>query len=560
MKRVLIIIAGLFVCSGVIKAQDDVPHQERVIVVRSYDPMIDDAFKININPVITDTVRRGDRMVSYEITPIKLNTDIQVLPVQPARMRGGLQRPELNSFLLKTGFGNYTTPYFELFYNSLRSRTGNYGLHYRHLSSHGSIEEYAFPGYSENSIDAHASLFGRNHSFHFKGGYDRDVVHFYGRPDTLVNDTISKDLIRQRFHRVAFDASMESAGGFGNKPEYGLGIRYRLIDDHYETTEHAAFLEGKIQQDVTWFPFSRYQTAGVQLDGDFFHTGMIQDTTSFNQDQFLLRINPYMEARINDLHVRAGFIAGYESADNGNLVLYPDISLKISLNEHRFLIMGGLEGDLTRSSFNKLAETNPFVISQPDMKNTLTRVRVYGGLRTAIGPRINLSARVSSESVRNMALFTIDTLFPLQNRFNVLYDDGQILTLRAEMNYQMAERLKVAAKVLFRDHNMVNETYAWHEPVLTTGLEVRYNMADKILAYAGLSYLHGMRIKTFSEGVKTTETLPDIFDISLGAEYRYTRLLSGFVRINNLAASRYYRWQHYPSHRFNFMMGVTYAL
>jgi hypothetical protein len=557
MKWVIILLIWVFPCTFIITAQE---HHERVLVVKSFNPMVDDAFKININPVITDTVRRGERSVSYEITPIKLNTDIEVMPIQAARMRGGLQQSELYRFFLKSGFGNYTTPYFELFYNSLRSRTGNHGLHYRHLSSHGTIDGYAFPGYSENGIDGYTTHFGRKHTFSLKGMYDRDVVHFYGRQDTLSNDTIGKDLIRQRFHRAGMNASMESVGGFGNKPEYGTGLRYRMINDLYETTEHAVYFNGKLQKDVEWFSFSRYQIAGVRVSGDYYNTGMGIDTMKQMHNQLLVRINPYLTARMNDMEATAGVVAGYESAGNGNLVLFPDISVKITLKEHKFLIMGGLEGGISRSSFFSLSETNPFIISDPEIRNTITRVRAYGGLRTAIGPRINFTARVATESVRNMALFTPDTLFPIHNRFSVLYDDGSVLTLKGELNYQMTEKFKVSGKVIYRDFNMQNETFAWHEPALTAGLEMRYNLENKILAYAGLSYLNGIKVQAFQEGLEVAENLPDIFDINLGAEYRYSKLLSGFVRLNNLAASRYYRWQHYPTQRFNFMLGITYAL
>ncbi|MFO7722907.1 MAG: hypothetical protein R6V49_06755 [Bacteroidales bacterium] len=533
-------------------------HHEDVVVVKPYNPMVDDAFKINISPVITDTVVSRTPL-TYEITPMKLSTDIEIAPIKAARM-SGMPQPELYRLFLKTGFGNYTTPYFEVFYNSVRSRRGAYGIHYKHLSSMGKIPEYAYQGFSDNSFDAFATLFGKNHIFDFKGAYGRDVVHFYGRQDSLVNDTLDRETIRQRFHTASFDVGMKSNFYRGDNLNHRLGLQYKMINDAYETTEHAAKFQGDLDKLVTWFNFSRTQTIGLNTSAEFYSTQMAEDTTTNTFDQLLVRINPYMQARIKDLDLRAGATAGYMSENNGTLKLFPDISLKISLKEHKFILMGGLDGGMERSSFYALTAINPYTISDPEMRNTITKIRVYGGLRTAIGPRVTLTARVSNESVANMALYTADTSLLFQNRFKVLYDDGTILSLKAELSYQAAEKLRISGKVLYQDYNMNTELYAWHKPAFTGGLDVRYNLDDKILAYAELNYLADIRVKTYINNVEEDALLKNILDINFGAEYRYSSLLSGFLRINNLAASKYNRWQHYPAQRFNMMLGITYAL
>ena len=48
-------------------------------------------------------------------------------------------------------------------------------------------------------------------------------------------------------------------------------------------------------------------------------------------------------------------------------------------------------------------------------------------------------------------------------------------------------------------------------------------------------------------------------DWNLGFEYRYTKILSAFLNFNNIEGERYFRWNNYPSQRFSFMGGITYA-
>ena len=55
------------------------------------------------------------------------------------------------------------------------------------------------------------------------------------------------------------------------------------------------------------------------------------------------------------------------------------------------------------------------------------------------------------------------------------------------------------------------------------------------------------------------KTLKGITDINVGAEYRYNKKLSAFVRFNNIAGMRYYRWNNYPTQKFNLMGGLTFS-
>ena len=67
------------------------------------------------------------------------------------------------------------------------------------------------------------------------------------------------------------------------------------------------------------------------------------------------------------------------------------------------------------------------------------------------------------------------------------------------------------------------------------------------------------QVKEGSNYVMKPIHLKSVGDINLGAEYRYSKMLSFFVNFNNIANMRYYRWEKYPSQRFNFMVGLTFV-
>jgi hypothetical protein len=49
-------------------------------------------------------------------------------------------------------------------------------------------------------------------------------------------------------------------------------------------------------------------------------------------------------------------------------------------------------------------------------------------------------------------------------------------------------------------------------------------------------------------------------NLGLSAEYRYTRILSFWIKVDNVSWNRYYEWAYYPSQMFNFMAGFSYSL
>jgi outer membrane receptor protein involved in Fe transport len=98
----------------------------------------------------------------------------------------------------------------------------------------------------------------------------------------------------------------------------------------------------------------------------------------------------------------------------------------------------------------------------------------------------------------------------------------------------------------------------WQKDIFNIALSGTYNLKDKIIAGAELFYV-GKRYAQPLSGTGIID-LNAVVDLNLSVEYRYTKMLSAFVHLNNITANTYYRWNQYPSQRFNFMIGISYAL
>ena len=111
------------------------------------------------------------------------------------------------------------------------------------------------------------------------------------------------------------------------------------------------------------------------------------------------------------------------------------------------------------------------------------------------------------------------------------------------------------------------QPYAWNKPDWDGHFGLKYNLRDKIIAGMELSAIGKRKemvngdIRSASAGyISSTVDMPVHFNLNLNAEYRYSRILSFWTTINNIAIDRYYEWAYYPSQRFMFMLGFTYSL
>ena len=159
-------ICGLAVCSMLISsalyAQD--PIKKEVRVVKPYEPILSDAFKITHLPILDDTLQFTPDY-NYTISPRSFTPEYKLRPIRPAKMMGETV-PKLYHSLLKLGFGNYWTPYGELSVNNLRSKKHSYGVYAKHISSQGKVlldnDKKVFGGYGNSEVDLYGKKILKN--------------------------------------------------------------------------------------------------------------------------------------------------------------------------------------------------------------------------------------------------------------------------------------------------------------------------------------------------------------------------------------------------------------
>jgi hypothetical protein len=153
------------------------------------------------------------------------------------------------------------------------------------------------------------------------------------------------------------------------------------------------------------------------------------------------------------------------------------------------------------------------------------------------------------------------------NYFAPIIDEAEILNLHTEFSGEINEKLRYSAKGDFYKYSLAENDFAWNKPSWDASLGLKYNLRDKIIAGMELSAVGKRKVIVNGDitGIDplfpvTRFEFPTHFNLNLSAEYRYSKILSFWARLNNISYNRYYEWAYYPSQRFLGMVGFTYSL
>ncbi len=539
------IFAGI---SAVVAAQT--PIKKEVEVVKPYQPIISDAYKINVLPKISDSVIIKPNF-EYGITSTRVETGFDVTPIGAAKM-GSPVLSKLYKTYFKLGLGNYTTTYGEIFINTLRSRKGTGGIHFNHYSSQGKLklenDKKVFAGYSDNDASIYGKRFLKKAELFGDLNFSSKTVHHYGyKPD--LDTSLEKGTIRQNFIHFNAKGGVQSTHTDSSKLLYTAFADYHFTQDKYKHNEHQISLNGAFSRQF------KTHFVGLNTKLDIFKR-------SENLDQYanaLFGLNPYLLLSTDEYKLNAGLNIFYAEEEDGNYIkLYPKIDFQFNVVKDVIVPFIGLSGDVKNHAYHEIAWENPYIRQDLVVRNTDSKLNLYGGVKGNLGSKSSYIVKLGVYTANNYYFYVNDSS-RMWNQFKVVYDEGDIFNLSGELTYDATESLNFRVNANFNNYNLTREMYAWHKPKFDLTFNTRYNLRNKIIASLETYYIGKRYAKPYVMNTPAIE-LKGAIDLNLLLEYRYTKILSGFIQFRNLAASQYQYWNQYPSQRFSVMLGMTYAL
>ena len=502
-------------------------------------------------------VSEPDIDVSYQFVEViptlqQLTPPIRVLKVKEPPL------PKLYPNYVKAGFGNYLTPYLEVFANNARSEDYSYGLHFRHLSSRRGPVDGANSGNSDSRLGLNGKYFALGHTFYGEASYQRERYHFYGYMPGL---EVEREDIRQIFNTVNVSAGLER-NDLDAQLDYRLQLNFRHLNDAYQAVENqfeVNFGTGFRISDQLDFNLHSDLWFANQQDALFFGA---ESTTSINRNLF--RIKPFLNYRSSTdlqqgLEVSAGANLVYENDTLSNadrLHVYPFAKARLHLGNSVSVYIN-LEGDIQRVSLLDLTNKNPWLGVNTPVYHTNKSLSFGGGIDGRVNSFLGFNAGLSASNYKNMHFFANSAID--STKFTVLYDQGNVFVLNffGELNLNSQDRFRTTIRADYFSYNMDELEQPWHRPNLKISVLSSYNVYDKLLLNAEFMLLNGLQ--GLNLATERAVDLPTIADLSLKADYLFSPRFSTFLQLKNIFAQNYERYLNYPTRGFMVLGGITYS-
>lgn len=572
MKYLTLLIAFVVLGCSLMAQEDNTLEEQTVVIYNDYSPVLKDASRIQSLPVISDTVKTEPKF-EYSVMPTMYRTSFTPQKISAATVKGEALKP-LNTGFVKVGYGNYISPFAELYINSKRQKNYSLGIAAHHHSSFGKIKNYLdqkiYSGYDDSRIEAFGkklfakSVLSGKVYFSSNGinyyGYDPKV---YGNTDTINWDTFDyvdtrDEVEKQRFNRVGANMVFESQQTGKKHWNYKLGLGYQYFFTKTKDDQHKIDVIANIGRSVKNISY------GVDINY-LLNVNKIAWVNNTNNDMFI-NPEPYFRFENEKWNVKAGANLVYSAGCNKKFYIYPDIYAQLNIS-NTLLPYISYGGHLENNNLECLSTINPFVISFPYV-NTSYQHEANLGVKANISSKIYLHINANYSHIDYMAFFVNDTIVPLHNKFRMEYMDVDRVGAYAELSLRdLAPGLDIMLKAHYyyyikladvNTHNKIDGERPWQMPDLDVSLRASYRLTNKISFGIEGYFLNRCFAKEYVEGVMFAKKMKAVIDVNLFGEYKFDDNFSAFLYLNNIACQRYYIWNNYRAQGFNAMVGLTY--
>ena len=524
-----------------------------VVVQSGFEAKIKDAVRQSDLPSISDTIKKI-KIKEITILPKIIHTTYSAPPIAQAKL---MNEPlsKLYYSYLKIGAGNYNSPLAEFYINNLRSKDYVYGLHFKHFSARYTTEGLGFSAFSDNELKTYVKKYYKKYTLSADFNYNRNVNHFYGYPDSLTKKFDESLAFRkQLFNTLEGKLNLKSYYTDSNKINHDIKLNYYNITDNFSSSENNIYAEGFLNTYVN------KEKLNALVAVDYYNTKSVRDTTN----NLIVRLNPYFEAGGKKWKVDVGLNLAADKFSDTTTKFYfsPKLNIHYDIYNNFIIPYAGLNGGLQKNSFRGFVTANPFIYSSQKYLNTFNLITVHTGIRGILSSKTSYDTKISYGTYKNIHFFLINYDDYFNNKFKVVYDDVDLLQVTGELKYQLKEKINVIARGNYYNYKLSSNSKAWHRPDFDINLSGTYNLKDKIIAKLDLFYIGKQwalqREWKDGKSIDKAIQLDGFADINIGFEYRYSKMLSFFTNFNNIGNVRYYRWDRYPTQRFNAMIGVTF--
>lgn len=550
---------------------------EVINVVTSYTPSISDAFKVKKNPKIIISGNTKKKKLNYTI----FSAPVASTFVPKSGVVKGIdvgKKERLFDNYLALGYGNYSTPFIELFLNQNRKFENDYGVYLKYISTENGIENTPLnTGVSNLNIGGYYMKEERSFNWKIGGNIHQQKYNWYGLPNINFDTSTIDAIVEQQTYGY-----YELNGEIIFEDSYFSNIKtsVNLFEDSFGSKEIGFSLMPHLKLPLTRIYRNlkdlELQTSIHYLQGEFEQNYANDSNRSY---AFLnLGIHPVLRLDWKKLNIKLGTKI-YLSSDIENsltdILAYPDIEISHPLNSGLLNIYTGASGDLHMNSFQSLSTLNPFVSPTLFLTQTNEQYNLFGGINGTLSSNISFNLKANYKKDEDHALFIrnnsksngeFSNSIALQgyeygNSFGVFYDDISTFSIFAELEIAASKKIQLGGNLQMNSYTTTFQQIAWNLPKIEGAIFGKYQN-NNWYANANMFFV-GERLDvnyndTFPSTISNIQSLKGFADINLNGGYHFNDFLSAFITLNNVLGTDYERYANYNVIGFQALAGVTY--
>jgi hypothetical protein len=435
---------------------------------------------------------------------------------------------------VKSGYGNFHTPFFEGFLANKHYPRYVYSFRVKHLSAGKEVHGEE----THNLVQLHGKLFTETLRLGGAIGYHRDQYQLYNFEHSKATQTL---------HQVAVCKTLINYihGTFN----YQVDASFYYLSDAYQARERQGQFNGRGDYELS-------DTLTLKAVTDLYLTKYSDATAVYRN---LWRFKPMLSFRLNKFDVQGGFNLVCQddiSYTPNYLHTYPVLEVEYTLCKWLQPYLG-IGGDMQPNFLRGFLQENSLLASGVDLRHTNQYFVYYGGVRGDLAAQTGWHAGFSIGKYQNLHCL-VNSAQDL-GRFEVQYDPAAtLLNTFGELTYaNQAETLTTRLRGDYFHYTLQELLESWHRPHYQLDLSSTYCLHDKLVLRGAMSWVGGIVAQCVR--TKAPVALDDVVNVDLGIEYLWSSRFSVFLDLKNLLASKNERYLHYPTRGFHFMLGLTYA-
>ena len=532
-------------------------RNEQVTIVGSYDPTINQAYKINLKPEPVTFVTEKPEF-TFQMMDVRQETDIEAAKIQPATIRADRRTTVYDNYL-KVGFGSLITPLLDFYHSSGNRNDDRFNLKFHHLSSFKDIPDYAPGPFSNTDIDAGYEKHNGNSIFSLGIGYGLDTYRYYGFMTSEYPDiNTDADSLKQSFNQIRANLGIRSNNRKEEAFQYAVNLNAYYYFDRWKSRETDLQLPFDLGKP---FGISKNSNQKAGIKG-LLRYGVNQDSLQTDSDM-LLSGTPYYSARFGMVSFSLGVKVNYLEDDSTDFGIFPVIDVNVNLIPEVLTLYAGTDGGMHKNSFFELTQLNPWVSSAIPARWQMNKLKVYAGVRGNVSGQLGFNLELGWLRFENMPFF-VNTGYneglPAAQpalKFDAAFDQGSLFSVNGEVQYTF-NALKIWLHGAYNAYTLDSLPQPYYKPITEIGLGGSYLIKQKVKVWLQLFNIGKRHAPDTDQGNLVDVELDGFLDINAGVDFYATEKLTVFVNGTNLLNKNYMRYLNYPVQGLQVMGGVAY--